>query len=275
MCSRSFYPGDCRRQVEEFLAGFEPPDEPAELMAGVVPHAGWSYSGRVAARVWKALAERAKPDTIIIFGAIHASTARGNSVFPAGTWETPLGDIEVDSDLAASILHETPLASAAPEAHEGEHSIEVQLPFVKVLLPKARVVPIAVPPYAHPVQLGDVLAHLTRDLRVVAVGSTDLTHYGEARFSFAPRGTGEAAHEWMKGNDRRVLGLAEGLLAEEIPPEVAAHHNACGPGPLAAITAFARARGAEKGIILEHTTSHEVAPEDPFTFGVGYAGMIF
>jgi hypothetical protein len=276
MAYANFYPGDCLKQIEEFLLGFEPPDEPAELVSGVVPHAGWQYSGRVAARVWQSLAERARPETVILLGAVHHARISENAVYPDGEWETPLGPVAVNAALAAEILEEVkPLAVADTEAHREEHSIEVQMPFLKALLPDATVVPIAVPLSGHPVQLGDLLAHLTRSRRVVAVASSDLTHYGEERYSYAPRGTGPTAHEWMKANDRRLLGLLTGLRAEEIPPEVAAHHNACGPGALAAATAFARARGAEKGMLLEHTNSHDVKPEGEFTFGVGYAGLVF
>jgi len=276
MAHRNFYPGDCRRQVEEFLAGFEPPDEPAELVAGVVPHAGWEYSGRVAAQVWQSLAERAQPQTIIILGAFHRGGLSLSAVYPEGEWDTPLGPVEVDSRLAAEILAEFhALAVANTAAHRDEHSIEVQLPFLKVILPETKVVPIAVPLGGNPVQLGDLLGHLVQERAVVAVGSTDFTHYGEERYAFAPRGTGPSAHEWLKANDRRLLTLVEGLLPEEMPPEVAAHHNACGPGALAATTAFARAQGAEKGIVLEHTTSYEVRPEPEFTCGVGYAGVVF
>jgi len=276
MHNRSFYPGDLKRQVEDFLSGFEPPDEPVDLVGGVVPHAGWMFSGRVAAKVWRTLAERRRPRSVILFGAVHNPSVEVNAIYPEGSWETPLGDVEVDAELAALILNAvSALAAADPDAHRGEHSIEVQMPFIKALLPGVKVVPIAVSPHHQPVQLGDLIAHATKGLPVIAVGSSDLTHYGEDRFAFAPRGTGPAAHEWMKSNDQRVILLAERLLAEEIPPEVAAHHNACGPGALAAVTAFARARGSEGGIVLEHTTSHEVVPEASFTAGVGYAGMVF
>jgi AmmeMemoRadiSam system protein B len=276
MSRQNFYAGDCAKQVKEFLVGIESPDEPADLVAGVVPHAGWVYSGKVAARVWRTLAERAKPETVIIFGAVHLGGLHQNAVYGEGSWETPIGDVEVDSALAREILAELKhLVTDDPSAHDGEHSIEVHIPMVKAILPKAKIVPIAVPPSCNPVHLGDLLGHLVRDRRVTAVGSTDLTHYGEEHFAFAPRGTGPAAHEWMKANDRRVLDLVENLLAEEIIPEVASHHNACGPGALAAVTAFAKARGAERGIVLEQTTSYEVLPEGTFTTGVGYAGVVF
>ncbi len=276
MQSRNFYPSDCRKQVDEFLDGFEPLDEPAEMVAGVVPHAGWMYSGKVAARVWRTLAARSRPDTVILLGAVHHAGVRGNSIYPEGSWETPLGPVEVDSKLASKILSSIDQFVAFDAgAHDGEHSIEVQMPFIKAILPHAKVVPIAVPSSSNAVQLGDLLGHLVQGLSVVAVGSSDLTHYGERHYGFAPRGTGPAAHEWLKANDDRLLKLIEELLAEEIPPEVATHHNACGAGALAAATAFARARHAERGIVLDHTTSEEVRPSENFTDGVGYAGIVY
>jgi hypothetical protein len=276
MYNRNFYPKDCRQQVDEFLSGYQPIEEPPEMVAGIVPHAGWEFSGRVAAHVWRTLAERARPKTIILFGAVHLPGIVENAVYPAGSWETPLGPVEVDAKLSAEIIGEVgSLAVARPEAHQDEWSLEVQMPFIKALLPDAKVVPIAVPLTFNPVQLGDLLGHLVKDRPVMAVGSSDFTHYGEERFSFAPRGTGPSAHDWMKANDRRLLGLLEAILPDEIQPEAASHRNACGAGALAAVTAFARARGAEKGVVLDHTTSHEVRPEGEFTYGVGYAGVIF
>jgi MEMO1 family protein len=276
MWHRNFYPGDCRAQVERFLAGFEPPDEPAELIAGVVPHAGWAYSGAIAARVWRSIADRGAPSTIVLLGAVHDPGVTANSIDPEGSWETPIGDVEIDAGLARKLLAELRhLVVADPSAHDDEHSLEVQVPFIRALLPSARIVPIAVVPSGHPVQLGDLLAQVAREDPFIVVASTDLTHYGEERFAFAPRGTGPEAHAWLKANDDRLIDLARGLLAEEILPEVAAHRNACGPGALAAAVSFARARGAETGILLEHGTSQDVVPEDPFRFGVGYAGLVF
>ncbi len=276
MQSRNFYPGDCRKQVDEFLDGFAPPEEPAEMVAGIVPHAGWKYSGKIAARVWRTIAERSHPETIILLGAVHHAGVRGNSLYPEGAWETPLGPVEVDSQLASKISSSIEhLVAQDAAAHDGEHSLEVQMPFIKAILPDAKVVPIAVPSSSNAVQLGDLLGHLVQGLPVVAVGSSDLTHYGERQYGFAPRGTGPAAHEWLKSNDERLIKLLEELLAEEIAPEVATHHNACGPGALAATTAFARARRAEKGLVLEHATSEEVRPSGNFTAGVGYTGIVY
>src|SRR4051794_32122420 len=115
MVNRNFYPGDLQKQVEEFLSGFQPIEEPPELVGGVVPHAGWPFSGRVAARVWANLAQRARPSTVILFAPVHRGPQAENAVYPEGEWETPLGPVEVDASLAAEILSELkPLAVADP-----------------------------------------------------------------------------------------------------------------------------------------------------------------
>jgi hypothetical protein len=229
----------------------------------------------VAAHAWKCLGERSEPGTIILFGAVHYPGVHRNAAFPGGAWETPLGDLEVDGALARRVVeHLGPSLISSEAAHEREHSLEVQAPFIKALFPRARILPIAVPPRSDAAQLGERLAELTGTEAVIAVGSSDLTHYGE-RYSFAPAGTGPQAHEWMKRNDRRILSLIETLDCGEVHREVAAHHNACGPGAIAATLAFARAAGRQTSVLLEYTTSHDVVPEPEFNMAVGYAGVVF
>ena len=132
------------------------------------------------------------------------------------------------------------------------------------------------PPRAHPVKLGTKLAEMIGKRPVAAIASTDFTHYGDV-YQFTPAGRGAQAHEWMRQNDRRLIDRALGLEAEAIVPEARSHHNACGPGALAAAVAYARTRGASHGTLLEHTDSHSVegSSEESFATAVGYAGIIF
>ncbi|MBI4584474.1 MAG: AmmeMemoRadiSam system protein B [Planctomycetes bacterium] len=268
-------PDECRRQIEEFNRDFTVPAGLADLKGGLVPHAGWVYSGRVAAHTWKALSDRSSPGTVILFGAVHYSGVHRNAAYPGGSWETPFGPIAVDEELARKLEQALgPLLVADEEAHEQEHSLEVHVPFVKALFPQARILPIAVPPSAAAAPLGRKIGELARGEAVIAVGSTDLTHYGR-RYAFAPKGSGPAAHEWMRKNDELLLSLVQELKAEEIQDEVEAHQNACGPGAIAAALAFARAQGKKSATVLEHTTSFDVAPDREFTMAVGYAGVVF
>ncbi len=276
MLHRNFYPGDVHSQLAELLASYEArSDLPPALVAAAVPHAGWRFSGGVAARTLKALAERSSPGAILLLGAVHG-WLDASAVYPDGEWETPVGCVAVAAGLAEELLREIPdLLERNPGAHRDEHSLEVQAPMIHEIFPGVPIVPILVPPADDAAELGKRAARILKGRNVVAVASTDLTHYG-TRFHLAPAGRGERAHSWMKDNDRRILELATRLEAERIPREALAHRNACGSGALAAATAFARELGAKRASVLEHTDSHEVAGQgEPFETAVGYAGMVF
>jgi MEMO1 family protein len=271
-----FYSGDCARATDRFLQGFIAPAEPAHIVAGVVPHAGWVYSGAVAAKVFESIRQKEQPETFVFFGTVHRWTGE-TAVYARGAWATPLGDIAVDETLAAEILDATHgLASENPAAHKGEHAIEVQLPFVKYLFPQAKIVPISVGPDENAVPLGqrvgEVLA--TYSPACVIIGSTDLTHYGDV-YHFIPAGYGNRAYQWLRGNDANLLALAEQMRATEIVPEANRHHNACGPGALAATVSAAATVGAQRGYLVDYTTSYDVEPEPEFRIGVGYAGIVY
>lgn len=275
--ARQFYPGDCREQIEHFLKNYKAPEEPAKAVGGIVPHAGWVFSGAVAAKVFKCLSSKADPDTFILLGAVHTWKPRGNSIYSRGSWSTPLGNVLIDEKVAEALI-ETLGEDIIddPEAHEGEHSLEVQLPFIKHLCPEAKIVPIAVPPddnaYTTGKMIGEAVSNM--DKKIVVVGTTDLTHYGDS-YGFIPYGYGENAKRLMKEADSRIIELALQLKSAAISKEAQRSHNACGPGALAATVAAVKALGAEKGHLLEYTTSHDVMPKGEFEMAVGYAGILF
>lgn len=275
--ARNFYPGDCRSQIDHFLSGYVVPDKPINIVAGIVPHAGWVFSGAVAARVFKCISMKTAPETIILLGAVHSWRVRGNAVYGRGSWDTPLGEVEIDEEFAAKL---TSIAGGDivedPSAHDGEHSIEVQVPFVKYLCPGARIVPVAVPPSGNAPLTGRLIGETALSLgrKAVVVGSTDLTHYGD-NYGFTPYGYGKNAKEMMKKNDMRVIDLSLGMKYAEIDGETRAHQNACGPGALAAAVAAAETMGADRGYLLQYTTSYDVMPEGEFRMAVGYAGIVY
>ncbi len=271
-----FYPRDCGRAAKRFLEDFAAPALPPRVVAGVVPHAGWQYSGAVAAKVFECIRQKEKPATFVLFGAVHR-WAGINGVYARGAWATPAGPVEMDEALATRILEETPEWTVEdPGAHSGEHSLEVQLPFLKYLFPEAKAVPIAVNPDSRAVPLGRRVGEILNELGYpgIVIGSSDLTHYGDV-YGFVPAGYGAAAHRWMKENDGRMLRLAQEMRESEIPAEASRHSNACGAGAIAATVAAARAMGAQRGYLLEHTTSYDVVPEGEFHMAVGYAGLLF
>lgn len=276
----SFYPYDersCRQQIEECLGDYQPPAEPDHLVAGIVPHAGWVFSGPTAAKVFKSVREKAAPQTFLIFGAIHVRGVAHAAMFDEGEWETPCGTVAIDAELARSLVESIPEhITTDASAHTMEHSIEVQLPFLQYLFPDAQIVPILVPPDKQAAVLGQKIGHYIagQDKQVCILGSTDLTHYGPS-FWFTSYGTGEEALVRMKENDQRIIDMAVQMQAERVVAEAEEHRNACGAGAIAATVAAAKALGAERGYLLEHTTSQDVMPDRPATDFVGYAGIVF
>ncbi len=276
-----FYPTSrarCIAEIEQCLPQQMPANLPDPIVAGVVPHAGWSYSGPIAARVYAAIRAATAPQTIVVLSAMHRWGATRPSVYAAGAWATPLGEVAVDADLAGAVLAEgAGLLVDRPDAHADEHSAEVQMPFIQHLFPEAQVVPILMPADEMAVQVGAVIARTIAAARkrVVVVGTTDLTHYGPRFYGFAPAGIGQPALEWARANDRRVIDLMVELRAQEIVAESATHRNACGGGAVAATVAAARQLGAQRGVLLEYTTSHEIMPSGPASDFVGYAALVF
>lgn len=282
-----FYPAraeQCRHEVEDCLGSRPivdsgPVQEMKQLLGGVVPHAGWICSGSLAAEVIRLLAADSTVETFVIFGAAHRPTSPLAAVYADGAWGTPLGTMEVDAELARAVLAASDLFFDSEDAHDCEHSIEVQIPFIRYLRPALRILPILVPPTVHSHTLGTIVAEQVAGLgrRAVFLGSTDLTHYGP-RYGFTPQGADEQGLQWArKVNDRRIIDLMLNLQADKVVTEAAAHHNACGSGAVAAAMAAGLAAGADRAELIGHTTSNDVLS---VRYGksldaVGYAGIVF
>ncbi len=275
--AEQFYFGDCSTNIKAFLKDYNPPKIEGDPVAGVVPHAGWFFSGRVAARTLKTMGYDNSPDTFIVLGAVHYMNSPKNAVYAKGAWKTPFGDLSVDEEMASLVIDALgDDAVEDPLAHNYEHSIEVQLPFIKYLYPDSKIVPISVHPgsSAHEigVKLGKAISQQEKNIKVI--GSTDLTHYGD-NYGFTPFGYGRQAKEMMQKNDFRIINLAVEMKSDRIVHEAATNHNACGSGALAATVAAAETLGADKGVLVEYTTSYDTLPEGDFSMAVGYAGIVF
>ncbi len=283
-----FYPAQrqaCLSEIQQCLAGAGQLEGlPDTIVAGIVPHAGWTFSGDLAAMVFSAVKQvHQRVDTFVIFGAIHGySDSSGSAaVYSEGSWQTPLGQIAVDADLAFEILRLSVLVESDLKAHRSEHSVEVQVPFIQHLFGGAKILPIMVPPTPLAVQLGSDVADVISSVekkRIVCIGSTDLTHYGP-RYGFSPQGTGVESLRWAKEvNDQQFIDLAVQLIPEKIPLVAGKSHNACGAGAAAATVAVAKKLGKKQGLLLAHTHSSEVMERK---FGqlseesVGYAAIVF
>ncbi len=280
-----FYPAQhdsCIHEINECLdARVLSEPLPETIVAGIVPHAGWTFSGSLAALVFSAIRQQHdKIHTFVIFGAAHGYFGASPAVCDRGVWETPLGEAAVDEVLAEAILS-TGTAVNDCDAHLCEHSIEVQVPFIQYLFAGARILPILVPPTAAALPLGESLGEIIsreEQKKIVCIGSTDLTHYGP-RYGFTPYGTDKKALEWAQNvNDKKFIDLALKLEPEQLLTGAAENGNACGPGAAAAAVAAAKKLGSQRGILLAQTTSNEVMLERMGTTSadaVGYAAIVF
>jgi len=268
-------PGALRGELDRYLAAVDV-SAAQSISAAIVPHAGLAFSGPTAARVYAWL-QQAEPEveTFIIFGAVHTMRLPRPAIWPAGTWETPLGPLAVDDRLAAKLV-DAGVGTADERPHYGDNAIELQAPFLRHCFPRARIVPVATPADAVAVEAGVTTWDVVRRLgvRAVVLGSTDLTHYGRS-FGLTPAGCGHKALRWGRENDTRLLDLMVALNAEAIVPTAERDRSACGAGAAAATVAYARAAGCRQGVLLEHTTSHDVMPDGEASHFVGYGAVVF
>jgi AmmeMemoRadiSam system protein B len=229
----SWYPGHpaaLRREVEEMLHAVPALPRHGRLAGLISPHAGLMYSGPVAAWGYSLLAGQ-PPATIVLAGPSHRGDFEGLAVYPEGAFETPLGACEIDAEVAARLLACGPPFVALPAAHRLEHSLEMQLPFLQVVAPRARIVPVLLGTQEtgehHALAAG--LAAVARDRPdLLLVASSDLSHYQSATVA-----------ERLDGQVLAALESADGTAFERLwegDP-----HHACGGG---AVAALLRALGA-------------------------------
>ncbi len=176
-----FYPGSpssLKAVINDFLANAEKHPIDGELVALIVPHAGYVYSGQVAANAYKQI-EGMSFDTVVLVGISHRSPIRGASVYKSGKYETPLGDVEIDSDLAEELMAQNEIFGFQPGAHKIEHSLEVQIPFLQQVLQDFKIVPILMGHWSKSVcsVVSDALAKTISGKNVLLIASTDMSHY--------------------------------------------------------------------------------------------------
>jgi AmmeMemoRadiSam system protein B len=277
-----WYPGQhdsCVYQINQYLEEITPIDElPKMIVAGIAPHAGWTFSGQLAASVFSAIKQQNEEvHSFVVFGAhyLHPLPA----AYDRGSWITPLGEIAIDEELAKQVLTQSPTVSD-PEAHIRDNSIELQVPFIQYLFGGAKILPILVPPTEKALILGACVGEIMSrtDKKILCIGSTDLTHYGPT-YGFTPMGTGAEAIKWAKEvNDRKFIDLTLALEPEGMLVEAAKNCNACGAGAAAAAVAAAKKLGKTEGLLLAQTNSNEVMRRETGTSSadsVGYAAIVF
>ena len=262
---------DCRRQIEQFVA------TPAEAVPagaarhGIVPHAGWGYSGRAAAHVFDAVAKAVPaPSVVLVYGG-HLGAGERPVVYDYDAWEGPLGELPIDTELTVAIAK---AVNARPEGGRGDNTVEVQVPMVQHFFPDSRLVAVHAPNGPSAIDLAAAVVRVAGELgRTVATfGAADLTHYGAA-YGFAPKGHGPEAVAWVKEeNDREIVERTLAMDAAGALSSADERNNCCSSGAVAAAISTAAALGADRATLLDYYTSYDVQPGRNV---VGYMGVTF
>ena len=262
-------PNGCVSDIQSFIAGVKPLPPGTKVFGGMVPHAGWYFSGKLAARVFYLNAKVTQPQVVCIFGG-HLSGDSPPLLVAEDGWETPLGEVPLATDFYKPLLAKMTLKPEYP----GDNTIEVNLPFVKHFFPNSRVLAVRSPQSDTAVKLGNAVAEVSRELgkTILFFGSADLTHYGP-NYGWAPKGYGAEAVNWVKQvNDKRFLEAVLQLDAMGAVNAANQDQSSCSAGAPAAAIAGAQKMGATKAILVDYYTSYDVMPGDSF---VGYGGVIW
>jgi AmmeMemoRadiSam system protein B len=258
-----FYPSDpaeLSAQIREYLAPHNK-STPRSVKACLVPHAGLMFSGHVAGAVFSSIRI---PKKVVILGVRHRPPGSPAAIVSDGVWRTPLGDTEIDHELAEKFRVACPLLTEDAVAHSKEHSLEMEIPFLQILNPDFRFVPIALGTahFESLVSVGEAIGSVLAAEKgeVLLVTSSDLNHYEDDATTRVKDGK---AVEQLMSMDAR--GLYDVCRNEEI--------SMCGLGPAVAMLTALQALKASKTELIRYATSADRAG-DPSAV-VGYAGMVF
>jgi AmmeMemoRadiSam system protein B len=260
----SWYPGApsiLRRDIENYFNSVPYLELEGEVVGLIAPHAGYTYSGQVAASAYN-LVRGNKYDAVIVVAPSHRIAFHGVSIFSTGGYETPLGIVPVAEELAKKIKNLNKTVVDIPEAHLQEHSVEIQLPFLQVALGDFSFIPLVMGDQGANTcqELAATTYEATRSKKILIVGSSDLSHF--------------YSYNMAKKLDAVVLrylkdGDAAGLL-ESLENGTA---EACGGGPMAVAMLVARMMNANKAHLLKYANSGDVTGDKSSV--VGYASAVY
>lgn len=264
-----FYPNDKElliAKIDSMIARASPPKIKGKIIGIQVPHAGIEFSGPTAAFAYKTIAGK-EGITVVMLGPSHQAEFNRAAVFTRGAWKTPLGKVVIGEDFAQRLLKEEPYFADLPEVHQGEHSLEVQLPFLQRVLKDFKIVPIMLffPTYEECERVGRAVAKSAKEKNVLLLASSDLYHgysYTEARAS-----------------DSLTLTLMEKLQPKEFYQALTKSYAtrsplACGGYPIVALMVAAKELGADTAVVLYNTNSNDVLHQRG-GYCVGYSAVAF
>jgi MEMO1 family protein len=265
-----FYPASSRElgvMVRSFLARAAVPGAGGDVVGLWVPHAGYEFSGGIAANAFRAV-QNGRYDAVLLVGPSHYADFQGAAI---GDWDsvaTPLGRIAVDRDLVRSLTAATADIRVIPGVDAEEHSLEVELPFIQTVLPKVPVVPMMVREMTHPecASLAEAIAKAVRGKRVLLVASSDMSHF--PGYEDAKRTDGRALAAVAAYDTRKILKLEKELPGSDIPNLACVF---CGSGALVTVMLAAKELGADAAHVLPYANSADAGGSKDRVVGYGAA----
>ncbi|MCP2519966.1 AmmeMemoRadiSam system protein B [Candidatus Aminicenantes bacterium AC-708-M15] len=262
-----FYPAnpeELRNKILDYFKDINSLNMQEKIVSILVPHAGYDYSGKIAAMAYKQI-EHKKVDTVILMGPSHRVGFSTISVYPKGFYQTPLGLIEVDSDLANKLISANKKIHYFPPAHFWEHSLEVQLPFLQILYPKIKIVPVIMGGQTREnieimINVMERILKEETTKRVMLVTTCDYSHYYSYKKAVKLDKVAMEAIQQM--NYRKLLSLVEKRKCEM---------DAF--GPVAVTMEVSKRLGANRAYILKYANSGDVTGYKKKV--VGYAAILF
>jgi len=236
-------------------------DGPRNIVGLLCPHAGYIYSGPVAAHSYYNLAMDGKPEVVVILGPNHWGMGSALAMMKEGSWRTPLGDVEIDGEVAQQILQSSRIVDVDDSAHAREHSIELQLPFLQYLYgSEFKLVPVSflMQDLESSREVGQAIGGALVEKNAVVIASSDMTHY-------EPQKTAEL-------KDKKALNAVLKLDEEQLYSVVESYGiSMCGYGPTITMITAAKAMGAKEAQLLCYKTSGDVTGD--YSAVVGYASV--
>lgn len=261
----AFYPDNpevLSRDVKRFLENAKKEKLEGEIVALISPHAGYMYSGQVAAYAYKLIEGKAF-DSVVVVAPSHRALFKGASLYDRGGFRTPLGIVPVDLELSKKMMERRKEIQFLPEAHSQEHSLEVQIPFLQVVLKSFKLVPIVMEPYwswEMCQYLASAIAETVRGKNVLLIASSDLSHF-------------HSYDEAVK-LDKIVLNHIDRFDPEGLNQDLRSGRcEACGGGPILSVMLAAKALGANRGKVLKYLNSGDVTGDRSRVVGYGAGGF--
>ena len=253
----AFYPGSSREltaTVDKYLADAETKELQGELIALIAPHAGYVYSGHVAGHAYKQLQGKSI-DTVVLVGPSHRYPVRGAAVSDSGAFQTPLGTVEIDEELASELIKQERRITSAPQVHDDEHCLEVHLPFLQRVLQQFKIVPILMYDFsdANCKMLSQALSSCLNGKNALLVASTDLCHY--PNYEEAKKADSIVVSAISKFDPDLLRRDTDEYMRKPIRN---LHCMLCGTGAVITVMQVAKQLGANAVEILKYANSGDV-----------------